>query len=612
MEITPDKTSIVGLVAKALAGEVCLPNFQRDFVWAPDDVADLLRSVLRSYFLGSLLLLRSDPDHPPFAPAYLRGVTDYAAGNGSALLQDATPSLLVLDGQQRLTSMLYALTAPNLGLRGARQARRFYINLDALRVDPDSEDIVVHYTTRDVHKEGLDNIETQFRRHHLPCTRLLTYKAFSEWSFALGDWLQTSSPDEYAQFVDDDRVAWNNIAVAFQGFDVAVVYLPQVRDDDEEAISQVCAIFEKLNSTGEELSVYDLLTARLFRSRINLHELWDSSIDQHSRLKAWSEGRADAHSFGVLVLRTLALLRDLETKPGALINLKPKGFEEDWRRAAAAMERALQLVETVDKDGFGVFDPKWLPGYGLLPVLAALRAEIDDRKLGEEPRRQLRRWYWCSVFLNRFSSAVDSKSRKDYREFLDHWLKDGPEPALLGEARARIGAPGYSVSDAASYASAIYSGVFCLLALRGARDWQFGETIQLHQLEDHHIFPQNYLKTHGYSGRGDKGAINSIVNRTLISATSNQRIKDKAPATYLNDKTLFPGEAEEALAPHFVDLAALTAMRNASEGLITDGTRAIYASFCSSRERVIVAAIRDMCGVPLDASSIDPSEGAID
>src|SRR6266571_4520163 len=60
MEIFPDKRNLVGLVEQACEGKICLPNFQRDFVWTREEVADLIRSIVRGYFIGSLLLLRCD------------------------------------------------------------------------------------------------------------------------------------------------------------------------------------------------------------------------------------------------------------------------------------------------------------------------------------------------------------------------------------------------------------------------------------------------------------------------------------------------------------------------------------------------------------------------
>jgi hypothetical protein len=212
----------------------------------------------------------------------------------------------------------------------------------------------------------------------------------------------------------------------------------------------------------------------------------------------------------VLVLRTLALLRGLDPKPRILIDLSPPGFEDDWGRAASAIERALELLELVGRDGFGVFAEKWLPGFGLIPILAALRAEIDERRLGEKERDDLRRWYWCNVFMERYSSAVESKSCKDYSEMTRHWFERGPEPNVFRDARTYIGAPGFHIRGSASYASAVYSSVFCLLALRSAWDWRRGEDIRLQELQDHHIFPQAYLKRHGITKRVD---VNTIANR---------------------------------------------------------------------------------------------------
>src|SRR5437763_11554069 len=102
MEIIPDKRKVAGLVEAAHEGKICLPNFQRDFVWTREEVADLVRSILRGYFIGSLLLLRCDPNNPPFAPVFLRGAKSAVA--------EPQPELLILDGQQRLSSLIYALT----------------------------------------------------------------------------------------------------------------------------------------------------------------------------------------------------------------------------------------------------------------------------------------------------------------------------------------------------------------------------------------------------------------------------------------------------------------------------------------------------------------------
>ena len=278
------------------------------------------------------------------------------------------------------------------------------------------------------------------------------------------------------------------------------------------------------------------------------------------------------------------------------------------------MDRALELVTHVGDDGFGVFADKWLPGFGLLPVVAALRAEIDERKLGPAERAELRRWYWCNVFMERYSSAVESKSRKDYLEMTRHWFEGGPEPDVFNEARNLIGSAGYRVRSSASFASAVYSGVFCLLALRDAQDWRRRENIQLQQLQDHHIFPQAFLKRHGVERRLD---VNTIANRTLISDETNGRIKDSAPAAYLADRDIFPnGPESQLLEPHFIGPESVTMMQEAKETLSSEEAIAIYERFIQRREAAIVQEIRRVCGVPDPSSSkhveLAPDEPAAD
>ncbi len=596
MEIIPDKRRVVSLVEQALDGKICLPNFQRDFVWTREEVADLVRSIVRGYFIGSLLLLRCDANNPPFAPIFLRGA--------KPAHREPRPELLILDGQQRLSSLIYALTAPDLSLKDSSQRRWFFLNLDVLLNEPDSDEIIFDRARREL--RGLDSRDTQYEQRILPCTDLLTPQAFFRWCYGFEDWSRNNAPDLYEQYRSVWRDGWTSGTTAFQNFEAPLVELPRVDDSDNESIGRVCAIFEKLNSTGVDLSVYDLLTARLYRSGIRLHDLWAEACKAHPLLRAWSKGKADEHKFGVLVLRTLALLRGLDPKPRILIDLLPSNFEEDWRRAAAAIERALELITHVGPDGFGVFAEKWIPGFGLVPILAALRAEVEARKLGNQARNELRRWYWCNVFMERYSSAVESKSRKDYLEMTRHWLEGGPDPEVFSEATIWIGAPGFRIRGSASYASAVYSGVFCLLANGNARDWRRAENIRLQELQDHHIFPQAFLKRHGVTKRVD---VNTIANRTLISNETNGKIRDKAPADYLNDPAILPSSARaDLLGPHFIDETALQLLLAAVEPLTNDEAADLYARFVQAREAAIIQEIRRVCGIVQAAGAVADDE----
>jgi hypothetical protein len=175
-----------------------------------------------------------------------------------------------------------------------------------------------------------------------------------------------------------------------------------------------------------------------------------------------------------------------------------------------------------------------------------------------------------------------------------HWFEAGPEPEVFQEAQNYIGGAGFRVRGSASYASAVYSGVFCLLALGNARDWRRGENIQLQELEDHHIFPKAYLQRHAITKRVD---VNTIANRTLICDETNGRIKDKAPADYLADPDIFPrGATLELLAPHFIDKTTLPLLEAGLDALTDEAAADLYERFLQARESAIIAEIRRASG----------------
>lgn len=196
-------------------------------------------------------LLDCDSKSPPFAPISLRGAKPKTV--------DLTPTQLVLDGQQRLTSLLYAMYAPDLGLKGSKRPRRFFLDLELLTTNPEDDGIVFAMTNKEIKKVGLDTKEGQWTLRQVPVTSLVSDAAFLKWRDGIDDWLSANQPDEHKQFRDVWRDKWTSAVQSFLSFEIPVVTLPIVRDDDHDAVARICAIFEKLNSTGMDLSVYDLL-----------------------------------------------------------------------------------------------------------------------------------------------------------------------------------------------------------------------------------------------------------------------------------------------------------------------------------------------------------------
>lgn len=565
MKTRPDHEKILTLVQKARTGKVVLPQFQRNFVWGRDDITDLLHSIFEGYFIGSFLMLDTDADNVPFAIRSLQGV--------DLPQHELRPDWMILDGQQRLTSLHYVFAAPSIPMRWTKYPYRFFLDLNAV-AQGNLEDAIW--------SERADLVETwldqgkQFESLNVPFTVI---ERWDEWLHAYESWLWEDKA-AYEAYWKHYRKPWADMIDRIKSFEVPIIEIEKSSPDDPEYLGQVCAIFEKMNSTGVRLSVYDLLTARLYKEQIDLHSLWQESINQHSLLNEYSGGEPD--TFGVFLLRTIALMRGLDVKSKSLISLSPQDFERDWELAARSIEHALQRMTSTNSAGFGIFDAKWLPYSTMIAPLAAALAVIEKNKLGAHAYRLVRRWYWASVFTERYAGAVESQTYRDYQDLVAAFYDHTRTPGAIAQAIADIVEnPRFSLMDV-SRVNAVYRGVMCLIAIRGARDFRADDSIEFHTLDDHHIFPQAYLRR---LKRSDgtaypNGMINCILNRTLITSSTNQSISKASPAAYL-DKIVPDDCAEEIMASHFIDADALRAMREND-----------FESFLYYREQAILDEIR--------------------
>ena len=110
-------------------GKLQLPDFQRGWVWEQDAIASLVASVARSFPIGALLTLQNGGEIR-FAPRVVEG----------APVAPVEPDELLLDGQQRVTSLFQALvrTAPvdTRTAQGRKRAVFYYFNIERALEDP--------------------------------------------------------------------------------------------------------------------------------------------------------------------------------------------------------------------------------------------------------------------------------------------------------------------------------------------------------------------------------------------------------------------------------------------------------------------------------------------
>jgi hypothetical protein len=576
MDITPYNKPLKWLIERVEAADIVLPEFQRSFVWRRDDVKDLLVSILKGYYIGSFMLLCIDENDAPFAPRPVEGLEKAPLS--------LNPQWMLLDGQQRVTSLYYVFHAPKkVTLKNVEHRYHFFLDLNKIR-DGDIDEAV--FSERSDWCEDKLEKQRQFETLTIPFTELHSsrwptwLKDYEKWFYA-----KRGFSEETFQLYQDTTHKWEEVINNLYNLEVAIIQFPRVKPGDATAIDEVCTVFEKMNSTGVPLSTFDLVTARLYKGGIRLHDLWERANESCDLLKKFSNEETDP--FGVFILRTIALIRGQDVKRKTLRDdLSPENFEADWKTAIDCIQDALNRITATNEDGFGVFDPKWLPYSTMVPVLAALYHHIKTHKLDYRAYEAVRKWYWGSVFLERYAGAVESTAHKDFQELLKHFKDASIQLEVFKDIEKEILADESFSLHNVSRRSAVYKGVINLLAIRGAKDFRTGDAIEFFTLEDHHIFPQSRLakkKTNdtGEHHKYDSEEINTILNRTLISEGTHRLIHDRWPSEYI-PKIVPSALKTEIMASHFIDEHALAALESNQ-----------YDAFRKHRERCILATLRE-------------------
>lgn len=488
----PEK--LLTIIEGAFQGKVVLPEFQRSFVWTRENIEELLVSIMQGYFIGTFLILDTPPEQAIFPFRSVEGREKLFMDNGANLHPTVR---LVLDGQQRITSLFYVLYEPNIPLSGSRNPYRFFLRLDKL-MDQELEDSVVGVSLAD--RRRYSEMDSLMRRGYaLPFSRLRNSDNFYHWLY-----------EEQTRFVTPEEKA--TIRAFYNQFSEFMV--PVVSVSPETGKENIINIFERINRTGVSLSLFDLAAARLYRKGIDLRRQWKEFASTNRELSKIIKPE--------FLLKTIALLEGKEVRKSALLDiideLSPERFESQWRKACASLATAYRRLSS--PEGYGAITPRWIHYSTLLVPLAVLLQYVEEKRGGEAMYRKIDRWYWGNVFGQRYDQAVDTTSYRDVRE-VKEWLDGGGCPNWLQNWNVEQ----LDLENIADQRSVIYRGLMCLIVIAGAKDFINGQPASLKDCQDDHIFPKAEYR--------HEPRVNCILNRTLISSQSNRIKSSRKPSQYL-------------------------------------------------------------------------------
>jgi hypothetical protein len=403
-------------------GNIALPEFQRDFDWSEREIRSLLATIVRGWPAGSLLLMR--------------GASDFFTLRA---FEDSTLSskigLVVLDGQQRLTSLYRALFDVGPYVYAIQWKDLADGDIDSL------EDAIVG-TRRDRWDKSFRALEKQVTKECIPFYALKSPTDFFAWRDALLKKLPQKQRDNHSAELTD---TYKNVLSRLNSYQFPAVILENTMEPDG-----VARIFERVNKMGLRLGAFDLVVARVYSDQWNLRDAWKKSTDLHPRIEAFFGDD------GMPILQTIGLVHLSNVRQAAVLKLDPKIIQKRWTAAAAAVSEALEFLATQ----CGVVDPSWLPYRAIVLALAGLSFSNIDLI---EHAKPLRQWFWSCCFNMRFEVASNTRVVSDFKELLvvtnggGKLSPDAPSGATIVEATKKA-------------QGAIWRATLCAIAAQNPRD----------------------------------------------------------------------------------------------------------------------------------------------
>ena len=533
-------TTVGRLVAMVTDRDLRLPALQRRYVWSAPQVRDLLDSLYRMYPSGTILVWETDREMPS-RDLDVEGTVNVNPFIGGKLL---------LDGQQRLTSLSAVLHGKPVKVRRGRRLRLIEIlfNLDHPE-GPPVEVLEVNEAPEDPDDTDSDTDESEDSTLQEKL-KLRTFVVSSRSLAADRHWVNVSDI-----FVKNDAELLRGLVTSlddplFDKYSKRLQAVRKIRDypyvmhvlDKNLSYEEVAVIFVRVNSLGTKLRGSDLAMAQI-TSR------WQESLELFEAFQEECEDQSFTFDLG-LIVRALVVFTTDQSRFKIVARTPVSKFTERWPDAKAGLTFALNYLRA----NAGIEDESLLSSPLFLITIGYLARHRNSR-LSVDEDSTLRRWLYIANARGHYSATTESTLDNDL-----NIIRRGEGAAkLLEHLSQRFGRLTIEPSDliGRGQKSPLLSTAYLALKAQGAKDWETRFALSLtlkgrdHSIEHHHIFPKNVLKN-VLKKRYDPSEVNEIANMAFIAGGTNRRLGKTPPEEYL--PRVLQEQGEVALKAHCVPL----------------------------------------------------------
>ena len=480
-----------------------IPKFQRDFVWEIQKTAKLIDSMVKGYPIGTFVFWKTKEK--------LGTVKDL----GDTKIPQPTQGEFVeyvLDGQQRMVSLFYAIKGKSLKTESKRKSPKtvdysqIFLNLEAKEDEP------------------VVTVEKPNDGESITIFDLLN----EQWTLIAQNY---------------DKKYWEtiqNYQTMLQNYRYSTIVV------DDLPLEKAVEIFERINTEGKVLETFEILVAKTFdeESGFDLVEEYDSLNTDLEKVGF------EIPKNSLLQLISITLKDDCKKK--TMLTLEKDDILKIWQDIIKAVKTTIDYFKAVFH----------IPGYKLLPYRSFLVMfgyffyKTNSKQPTKQQAIELKRYFWKSTLSERFGGQSETFMAEDKIRMND--IINGKTPTYSNEFRFVQTEENITWANF-NTGNAIIKSILCLFAQYEPKRFNDNAKVTLdnkyltqqNSKNYHHFFPKAYLTKKGWK----KGDINIISNITLVDDFANKRvIRDKAPSDYIRQFQKDNPELETTMESHLIDM----------------------------------------------------------